>query len=84
MYIQNQNIRMPTGGLTVLACNDCSSRKSDKEPGECGLQLVSIPYEPNANELLILSNRSILYDQNEFLRTGVSESFIKNQNLVLN
>lgn len=51
----------------VTACSHCNKRKEDRTPEEAGMKLIYLPYVPNRNEYLILSNRNILIDQMEFL-----------------
>lgn len=53
----------------VTACKGCNSRKDDKTPEEAGMPLVAIPYEPNMFEAMILANRHIVADQQEYLRS---------------
>lgn len=51
----------------VTACRACNQRKSGRTPEQASMQLVYAPYVPNKAEYLILSNRSILADQMDFL-----------------
>ena len=53
----------------VSACIACNVRKGSRTPGEAGMPLLAIPYRPSWVEHLILSNRNILADQMEFLRS---------------
>ena len=54
------------------ACEPCNVKKADAEtPEEAGLTLLTVPYEPSYAEYLILSNHRILYDQMEFLKSGM-------------
>lgn len=60
------------GGLNkwenvVSACSDCNKKKDARTPEEAGMKLLYLPYRPNKNEHLILSNRKILADQMAFL-----------------
>lgn len=55
----------------VTACERCNKRKDDKMLEEAGLQLLYLPYIPNRSEYLILQNRRILADQQEFLMKKV-------------
>ncbi|MDO8418100.1 MAG: HNH endonuclease [Agitococcus sp.] len=60
------------GGLlvwtnVVAACAPCNSRKADRRPEEAGMELGFLPYNPNRNEMMIMSNKFILADQMEFL-----------------
>lgn len=57
----------------VSACRSCNSRKDARTPEQAGMQLLYVPYTPNRHEAFILSNRSILADQMEFLLQGVPE-----------
>jgi hypothetical protein len=61
------------GGATnwlncASACKICNGRKGDKLLSECGMELVYLPYVPNAAEGLILSGRNIIADQMEVLK----------------
>jgi 5-methylcytosine-specific restriction endonuclease McrA len=53
----------------VAACKSCNTRKGNRRPEEAGMSLLAIPYVPNWAEFLALSNRRILADQMEFLRS---------------
>jgi len=53
----------------VSACRDCNTRKGNRTPEEAGMGLLAVPYAPNWAEFLALSNRRILVDQMEFLRS---------------
>ena len=68
---------MSRGGLdrwtnVVTACRSCNARKGNRTPEEAGMPLLAIPYVPNWAEYLALSNRRILSDQMEFLKTQFS------------
>ena len=65
------------GGLdrwsnVVTACRPCNTRKGNRTPEEAGMPLLAVPYVPNWAEYLALSNRRILSDQMEFLKTQFS------------
>lgn len=51
----------------VTACRGCNQRKGGNTPEEARMMLLYAPYVPNKAEYLILSNRSILADQMDFL-----------------
>ncbi len=53
----------------VSACISCNVRKGSRTPTEAGMPLLAVPYRPSWVEHLILSNRNILADQMEFLRS---------------
>ncbi|GIX34353.1 MAG: hypothetical protein KatS3mg126_0132 [Lysobacteraceae bacterium] len=53
----------------VSACIACNLRKGGRTPAEAGMPLLAVPYRPSWVEHLILSNRNILADQMEFLRS---------------
>jgi hypothetical protein len=64
------------GGLdtwmnVVAACKPCNQRKSGRTPEQASMELLYAPYVPNKAEYLILSNRSILADQMDFLARHV-------------
>lgn len=66
------------GGLNiwsnvVAACKTCNTRKGDRLPEEANMALLAIPYEPNWAEYLALSNRRILVDQMDFLKSQFSQ-----------
>ena len=53
----------------VAACLSCNVRKGGRNPTQAGMPLLAVPYRPSWVEHLILSNRHILADQMEFLRS---------------
>ncbi|MCC6506421.1 MAG: CRISPR-associated endonuclease Cas9 [Alphaproteobacteria bacterium ADurb.BinA280] len=53
----------------VSACLSCNLRKGNRTPQEAHMPLLAVPYRPSWVEHLILSNRNILADQMEFLRS---------------
>lgn len=55
----------------VTSCRTCNSLKGSKTLKEAKLELLYLPYAPNHHENLLLQNRMILYDQMEYLMTGV-------------
>jgi len=62
------------GGLdvwsnVVAACSRCNNAKGCQTPAQAGMKLLAVPYTPNFSESLILSNRKILTDQMDFLRS---------------
>lgn len=57
----------------VSACGGCNRRKDARTPDEAGMKLLYVPYTPNKSEYLILSNRTILADQMDFLLARVSK-----------
>jgi 5-methylcytosine-specific restriction endonuclease McrA len=63
-----------SGGLdvwsnVVAACRSCNTRKGGRRPEQAKMPLLAVPYVPNWAEFLALSNRRILADQMDFLRT---------------
>lgn len=56
----------------VTACRHCNTRKGNRAPEEAGMPLLAVPYVPNWAEYLALSNRRILADQMEFLKSQFS------------
>lgn len=56
----------------VTACRHCNTRKGNRRPEEANMPLLAIPYVPNWAEYLALSNRKILADQMEFLKSQFS------------
>lgn len=56
----------------VTACRVCNTRKGNRTPEESRMDLLAIPYVPNWAEYLALSNRRILGDQMEFLKSQFS------------
>ncbi len=56
----------------VTACRYCNTRKGDRTPERANMPLLAIPYVPNWAEYLALSNRKILADQMEFLKSQFS------------
>ncbi|MFT4562310.1 MAG: 5-methylcytosine-specific restriction endonuclease McrA, partial [Gammaproteobacteria bacterium] len=53
----------------VSACRSCNTRKGCRTPERAFMPLLAVPYVPNWAEFLALSNRKILSDQMDFLRT---------------
>ncbi len=73
---------MPTsrGGLNiwtnvVAACRRCNHFKQNRTPEEAHMELLMLPFEPNAAEYLALMNSSrIRADQMEFLKAQFSKN----------
>lgn len=55
----------------IAACKKCNNRKDNQLLEECGMELLWIPYAPNKQEALILSNRHILADQAQFISSFI-------------
>ena len=53
----------------VSACRSCNTRKGSRTPEGASMPLLAVPYVPNWAEFLALSNRKILADQMDFLRS---------------
>lgn len=53
----------------VTACLSCNTRKGGRTPVQAHMPLLAVPYRPSWVEHLILSNRNILADQMDFLRS---------------
>ncbi|MEE8262387.1 MAG: HNH endonuclease [Gammaproteobacteria bacterium] len=53
----------------VATCRSCNTRKGNRTLEEAGMSLLAVPYVPNWAEYLALSNRRILADQMEFLKS---------------
>ena len=53
----------------VSACLPCNVRKGCRTPQQASMPLLAVPFRPSWVEHLILSNRNILADQMEFLRS---------------
>lgn len=51
----------------VTACADCNKTKDNKTLQQAHMQLIYVPYVPVMAEWLILQNRKILFDQQQFL-----------------
>ncbi len=56
----------------VTACKGCNMQKGNRTPDSARMPLLAVPYVPNWAEYLALSNRRILADQMEFLKTRFS------------
>lgn len=56
----------------VTACRCCNTRKGNRIPEEAHMPLLAVPYVPNWAEYLALSNRRILADQMDFLKSQFS------------
>jgi hypothetical protein len=53
----------------VAACARCNSHKGGRTPEQAGMELLAIPFEPNAFEFMYLANRQIRGDQMEYLKS---------------
>lgn len=53
----------------VTACRACNTRKGGRTPEQANMPLLAVPYVPNWAEFLALTNRRILADQMEFLKS---------------
>jgi 5-methylcytosine-specific restriction endonuclease McrA len=53
----------------VTACWSCNVRKGSRTPAQANMPLLAVPYRPSWVEHLILSNRNILADQMDFLKS---------------
>ncbi len=58
----------------VSACHPCNVRKGARTPAQANMPLLAVPYRPSWVEHLILSNRNILADQMQFLRSHLPRS----------
>lgn len=59
----------------VSACRRCNQHKGSLSLDECNMELLALPYRPNAAEFLALVNsQRILYDQAEFLSKQFSSN----------
>jgi 5-methylcytosine-specific restriction endonuclease McrA len=56
----------------VSACRVCNAKKGNRAPEQANMPLLAVPYVPNWAEYLALSNRRILADQMEFLKSQFS------------
>ena len=55
----------------VASCRRCNHLKGNRLVGECGFDLLALPYTPNFAEYLALTNTGrILGDQMDFLKKG--------------
>jgi len=55
----------------VTSCRVCNQKKDARQPQECGLEMLYIPYTPSRAEAMILENRRILADQMDYLLAQV-------------
>jgi hypothetical protein len=55
----------------VTSCRACNQKKDARQPQECGLEMLYIPYTPSRAEAMILENRRILADQMDYLLAQV-------------
>lgn len=77
MLTRDHVVPMSRGGRdrwsnVVTACRHCNTRKGNRTPEEAHMPLLAVPYVPNWAEYLALSNRRILADQMEFLKSQFS------------
>lgn len=56
----------------VTACRHCNTKKANRIPEQAKMPLLAVPFIPNWAEYLALSNRKILADQMEFLKSQFS------------
>lgn len=56
----------------VTACRRCNNRKGNLTPEQANMQLLAVPFVPNRYEFFYLSNRDVLADQMEFLKSRFS------------
>ena len=56
----------------VTSCRRCNNHKADRTPEEAGMQLLAVPFVPNQDEFLYLSNHNVLADQRDFLKSRFS------------
>jgi len=56
----------------ITACRRCNNRKGSHTPEEAHMQLLAIPFAPNRYEFFYLSNRDVLADQMDFLKSRFS------------
>lgn len=56
----------------VTACRRCNNRKGNLLPEQVNMQLLAVPFAPNRYEFFYLSNRDVLADQMDFLKTRFS------------
>jgi len=56
----------------VTTCRHCNTHKGNRNPEEARMPLLAVPYVPNWAEYLALSNRKILADQMDFLKSQFS------------
>ncbi|WP_290652030.1 HNH endonuclease [Aquisalimonas sp.] len=55
----------------ATSCKRCNGFKMNRTPEEAAMSLLAVPFVPSFSEHLILSNKRILADQMEFLRSHV-------------
>lgn len=58
----------------VASCYRCNNRKGCQTPEEAGMSLLAVPFVPNTFEYMYLSNKNILCDQMDYLKTRFSGS----------
>lgn len=58
----------------VTACRRCNNRKGNSTLEQTNMQLLAVPFAPNRYEFFYLSNRDVLADQMEFLKTRFSSN----------
>lgn len=56
----------------VTACERCNHHKGGRTPEQAGMPLLAIPFVPNPFEYMYLSNRAIIADQMDYLKTRFS------------
>lgn len=52
----------------ITACARCNHHKGGRTPEQAGMELLAIPFAPNAFEFMYLANRQIRGDQMEYLQ----------------
>lgn len=53
----------------VAACQRCNNFKGGRTPEQADMELLAVPFTPNIYEFMYLSNRQIIGDQMEYLRS---------------
>ena len=61
----------------ITSCKRCNNKKRDRTPEEAGMELLAIPFIPNRQEFLYLTNRRILNtDQMDYLRSSIRDELL--------
>ena len=59
----------------VAACQRCNNHKGGRTPDQASMELLAIPFTPNVFEFMYLSNRQIISDQMDYLRSRFKNNY---------
>lgn len=60
----------------VTACGECNHKKDCRTPEQARMPLIAAPFVPNAFEAMYLLGRSVLEEQEQYLRSRFSKNML--------